>query len=64
MVLFLWHQFAVTVVVDVGWMCVKCKLWVQQYFIVPFYSIVLVVINSSKNKIGKVDGFGVIFDGI
>ena len=27
--LFLRHQIIVTVVVDVGWMGVKCKLWMQ-----------------------------------
>ena len=29
-------QITVAVVVDVGWMGVKCKLWVQQCLIVPF----------------------------
>ena len=30
------RQITVAVVVDVEWMGVKCKLWVQQCFIVPF----------------------------
>ena len=30
------RKITVAVVVDVGWMAVKCKLWVQQSFIVPF----------------------------
>ena len=34
--LFLRHQITVAMVVDVGLMGVKCKLWVQQCFIVPF----------------------------
>ena len=34
--LFSRRQIIVAVVVDVGWMGVKCKLWVQQCFIVPF----------------------------
>ena len=29
-------QITVTMVVDVGWMGVKCTLWAQQCFIVPF----------------------------
>ena len=34
--LFLRRQITVAVVVDVGWMVVKYKLWVQQCFMVPF----------------------------
>ena len=34
--LFLRRQITVAVVVDVGWMGVKCKLWAQQCFIGPF----------------------------
>ena len=34
--LFSRRQIIVAVVVDVGWMGVKCELWVQQCFIVPF----------------------------
>ena len=34
--LFSRRQITVAVVVDVEWRCVKCKLWVQQCFIVPF----------------------------
>ena len=34
--LFSRHKITVAVVVDVGWMGVKCKLWIQQCFIVPF----------------------------
>ena len=30
----------------------------------PIYTILLVVIHSSKNKTEKVEGFAVIFDGI
>ena len=30
------RKITVAAVVDVGWMGVKCKLWVQQCFIVPF----------------------------
>ena len=30
----------------------------------PFYTIILVVIHSSKNETEKADGFAVIFDGI
>ena len=47
------------------WIVVKCKLWVQQYFIFLlklFYW--YVVIHSSKNKMEKVNGFAVIFDEI
>ena len=33
--LFSRRQITVVVVVDVEWMGVKCKLWVQQCFIVP-----------------------------
>ena len=33
-------------------------------FHTPIKTILLVVIHSSKNKTEKVDGFGVIFDGI
>ena len=33
-------------------------------FYSPIYTILSVVIHSSKNKAEKVDGFGVIFDGI
>ena len=52
-------------VVDVGWMGVKCKLWVQPaLFYSPIYPILLVFIHSSKNKTEKVDGCAVIFDGI
>ena len=51
-------------IVDVGWMGVKCKLWVQQCFIVLFTPIKLVVIHISKNKMEKVDGFAVSSDGI
>ena len=47
------RQISVSVVVDVGWIGVKCKLWVQQCFIVTFYTILLVVIHSSKNKTEK-----------
>ena len=32
-------------------------------FYSPIYTILLVVIHSSKNKTEKVDGFAVIFDG-
>ena len=60
--LFSRHQITVAVVVDVGWMGVKYKLWVQQCFIVPF--ILLIVIHSSKTKMEKVDGFAVVFDGV
>ena len=63
--LFSRHKITVAVVVDVGWMGVKCKLWVQHaMFYSPIYTILLVVIHSSKNKTEKVDGFAVIFDGI
>ena len=62
--LFSRRKITVTVVADVGWMGVKCKLWVQQCFIVLFTLFYLVVIHSSKNKTEKVDGFAVIFDGI
>ena len=62
--LFSRRQITVAVVVDVEWMGVKCKLWVQQCFDSPIYTILLVVIHSSKNKTDKVDGFAVIFDGI
>ena len=34
--LFSRRQITVAVVVDVEWMGVKCKLWVQQCFIVPY----------------------------
>ena len=61
--LFLKLQLTVAVAVDVGWMGVKCKLCAQQCFITPF-TILLVVIHSSKNKMKKIDGFAVIFDGI
>ena len=33
-------------------------------FYSPIYTILLVVIHSSKNKMEKVDNFAVIFDGI
>ena len=33
-------------------------------FYSPIYTILLVVIHSSKNKTENVDGFAVIFDGI
>ena len=33
-------------------------------FYSPIYTILLVVIHSSKNKTANVDGFAVIFDGI
>ena len=33
-------------------------------FYSPIYTILLVVIHSSKNKMEEVDGFAVIFDGI
>ena len=33
-------------------------------FYSPIYTILLVVIHSSKNKMEKVDGFAVSFDGI
>ena len=59
------RKITVAVVVDVGWMGAKCKLWVQQCFIVTFiHTILLVVIHNSKNKTEKIDGFTVIFDGI
>ena len=34
--LFSRRKITVAVVVDIGWMGVKCKLWVQQCFIVLF----------------------------
>ena len=34
--LFSRRKITVAVVVGVGWSGVKCKLWVQQCFIVPF----------------------------
>ena len=34
--LFSRRQITVAVVVDVKWRGVKCKLWIQQCFIVPF----------------------------
>ena len=33
-------------------------------FYSPIYTVLLVVIHSSKNKTEKVDGFVVIFDGV
>ena len=33
-------------------------------FYTPIYTILLVVIHSSKNKTENVDGFAVIFDGV
>ena len=33
-------------------------------FYSPIYTILLVVIHSSKNKMEKVDGFAVVLDGI
>ena len=33
-------------------------------FHTPIKTVVLVIIHSSKNKMEKVDGFAVIFDGI
>ena len=63
--LFSRRKITVAVLVDVGWMGEKCKLWVATaMFYSPIYTILLVVIHSSKNKTEKVDGFNVIFDGI
>ena len=47
------QNITVAVVVDVGWMGVKCKLWVQMGAAMscsPIYTILLVVIYSSKEK--------------
>ena len=41
----------------------KYKLWVQQYFS-PIYTVLLVVIHSSKNKMQKFDDFALPFDEI
>ena len=42
----------------------KVKIMGTAMFYSPIYTILLVVIHSSKNKTEKVDGFAVIFDGI
>ena len=42
----------------------KVKIMGTAMFYSPIYTIVLVVIHSSKNKTEKVNGFAVIFDGI
>ena len=43
-----------------GWMGVKCKLWVQQCSIHLFGLFYLVIVYNSKNEWVKVDGFAVI----
>ena len=42
----------------------KVKIMGTAMFYSPIYTILLVVIHSSKNKTEKVDDFAVIFDGI
>ena len=42
----------------------EVKIMGTAMFYSPIYTILLIVIHSSKNKTDKVDGFAVIFDGI
>ena len=50
-------------VVDIGWIG-EVKFMGTAMFYSPIYTILLVVIHSSKNEMGKVDDFAVIFDEI
>ena len=42
----------------------KVKIMGTAMFYSPIYTILLVVINSSKNKTEKINDFAVIFDGV
>ena len=63
--LFSRRQITVAVVVD-QYRVDGCKVKIMgtTMFYSPIYTILLVVIHSSKNKMEKVDDFAVIFDGI